>query len=396
MCFFRYSKPVDRQYGNCIHMSSSKHEGVGSSHIYLRTLLNMGEDDTLTLQIIDKHKACSLEELQCDATQKKGHQYVQIMKNGVETDWFIKTTTKHLFVERQKRKNCDHNAFELCVAMILSNMVLKFDKNSYDDILHANKEVYEPVLVGCSVETFKKYQYDLSTRNKDEVQKWINTFVHKVDTIIDNVNSIQRVYLEGKHIQSDTPKHLNHQKDTNADVFVEYRSGDEQKFIGISVKQTKGCPLCNLSIEKMCGDKLNEKKRTLRDLRVSICKNNGINKENYRIQRDDGMVNSLFYDALERTNDYWNSVRTVLEEYNTFFKDSILERLFPLNSNYPIYSFNGEMFKPLHRTSSFHSSLFTEQESYYFLKDGSRCKQAKMFYQLIVEDKRYKVEVRFN
>lgn len=396
MCAFRYSKSVDLQYGNQIYMSFSKQKGIRSFDIYLRKLLNMGEDDTLTLQMIDKHKAYSLKELQCDATQKKGRQYVQIMNNGIETDWFIKTYSKYLFVDRQKRKNCDHNAFEFCVAIILSNMVLKlFHKNSYDDILHVNKEVYASVLVGCSTEKFKKYQHDLSTRNKDKVQKWINTFVQKVDTIIDNVHSIQRVYLEGKHIQSVILKQLNHQENTNADVFVEWHSGVEQKFIGISVKQTRHCTLCNLSIEKMCGDKLNEKKKTLRTLRVSICKDNGINKTNYKIQRAYGSVNSLFYDAWEGTNAYWNSIRTMLKEHNTFFKDGILKRLFPLNSSYPIYSFNGEMFETLHRTSSFHSSLFTEHERYYFLKDGSRCKHAKMFYQLIVEDKRYKVEVRF-
>ena len=68
--------------------------------------------------------------------------------------------------------------------------------------------------------------------------------------------------------------------------------------------------------------------------------------------------------------------------------------MFPTELRYPLYEFDGSSFEKLNVSASSIVN-FVEHDDYYFDKNGDRRKAAKMFYKLVVNEKTYRVEIRF-
>ena len=396
---YKRAKTSDCQCGMPLCVSSSaEHGAIEMTHNELRELLAFTEDEKLSLHYSSKDTIASMIELQCGASSKNGKQFVDIFKDNVHTGYFIRCVKSKLFAKRSIRKNCDHNGFELCAALLLSNLVLDINQYTFDDICQSKLESYDGVLCGCSQEEYTKYLTDLQMRDPVAGQKWIDIFLNQIHSVI-HISTIRKIYLEGKHVHSKQIKELNKSGDTNADIFVECFCPTEQQstFTGLSIKQTHYCTLCNLSIEKMCREKeaLHPTAVSLEKTRKLICEQAGITKENYKLLRDCGKVNYLFYDAIDGKNEYWNIIRTTLQESADHFTNKIVNRLFPLDLNYKVYTFNGVSLKVLNRTQCASESSLTESNKYYFKKDGNKGKQAKMFYHLRAYGNTFRVEIRF-
>lgn len=62
---------------------------------------------------------------------------------------------------------------------------------------------------------------------------------------------------------------------------------------------------------------------------------------------------------------------------------------------YNIYQFDGKEYILLNANQSIKNMSFKHHEPYFYNKKGLRRNAAKMFYQLIINNKTYRVEIRF-
>jgi hypothetical protein len=294
---------------------------------------------------------------------------------------------------KNTRKNVDSNGFELIVALCTCDDCI-IDKKT---ILEKTYDVYKDILLGCNEEKFDKYKLDVEKRPSSIVDKYIRNFKSQISTVI--IDKVKYVYLEGKVLTTQQLKELNknvNNKKAKADVYIETQTGD---IIGISVKQDTNCTKTNFSVEKMIlsliSDEIskNELKDKITSKRKYILKTHDIDGKNIKECRD--KVNELFYDSLEQTNSYWNELRTQINNNIDAIKNELVNNIFPIDLPYKLYEFDGTTFERLDMVSSSKNIEFSEYEKYYFDDKGVRRKTAKMFYRLVVNEKIYRVEIRF-
>ena len=291
------------------------------------------------------------------------------------------------------RKNVDYNAYELVFALGLCDSSL----DTKVKIMDYSFEDASAKLKGCSEKSYKEYKNDVETRRPADIEKYLKNLHKNKSEVISE--EIENVYLEGKTLKTAELKTLNKNiddKQAKADVYVKLKSGT---FIGFSIKQDDACTKTNFSVEKMLveliSDQMKKKefKKEIADQRKQILKAHGIDNKNLKENRE--LANRLFYDSMEGTNAYWNALRNHIENKNTEIKHKLISNLFPVDLPYDLYEFGGDGFSKLNVSISDDNTSFKEHNPYYFDDKGTRRKTAKMFYKLVVNDKKYRVEVRF-
>ena len=315
-------------------------------------------------------------------------------------DWVVKPKKK-----KEKRKNVEHNGFELIVALCALDPALQ----TFEHILSASFKKYEERLRGCTKENFEKYKADTLARTESEVENYIKNFHMNFQSTIKG--DVKYVYLEGKNLRTEKLIKLNKgidRKKAKADVYIECVEkstfNGENKMYGFSVKQDKSCTKTNYSVEKilveLCGEE--EGKNLIKEmttLRRNILKKVGIDEKNYKQHQRGGTnkANQLFYDSLEGTNPYWNSMRESLEKNLNTVAKVLVNNLFPTELPYKLYEFDGTKFENLNGTTSSIVEFVEHKHYYYKKKKGGLVRKAaaKMFYRLVVNEKTYRVEIRF-
>ena len=296
---------------------------------------------------------------------------------------------KESLVSKRSRKNCDYNAFELIFTIVICNYTTNKITN-YTSILTFPYNEYKHILE-ISEDKFNKYMDDLRTRKRQVVDSWIANI--SIEGIFSK-QQIKKVYLEGKNCVNPTILNLNDDYiDTDrADVYVEL---NDNRFIGFSIKQNTKCTLTNYSVEKII--KENPIKgphlQPLNKIRKDLCDNAGINNTNYKENRD--KANRLFYDASSGENPYWNSVRETLKVDNDYIKKRLVEKIYPVNSPYDIYNYDGTSMIKLNVDVDNDTINLYENFDNYTMDGGEQRNAAKMFYKLEVNGKIMNIELRW-
>jgi len=294
-------------------------------------------------------------------------------------------------IPKKCRKDVENNGFELIFALCACDSSI----GNKSDIIDARFENYQSKLLGCSESDFEKYKKDVETRKPKVVDQYISKFKTGFSDMVSD--EVKYVYLEGKTLTTQKLKDLNTGFDTKqakSDVYIE----TDKEIIGFSIKQDKGCTKTNFSVEKMLGELISDKilkknfKKEIGDKRKEVLKSHGIDNKNLKENRN--KANEIFYDSLERTNLYWNALKEHLDNNREAIKNELIKNLFPTNLPYKLYEFDGSTFEKLD-VSNGDKTEFYEHEKYYYDDKNRRRKAAKMFYKLVVNDKKYRIEIRF-
>lgn len=297
------------------------------------------------------------------------------------------------------RKSTDNNAYELAYALafIYENETAETIKEkTYDEV----KE--QEVEIEISKHEFDNYMDDLKTRSNKNVNSYLTntrkTFKDKID------KKVKKVYIEGKKLKTRKLIDLNKNndlKEAKADAYVELEDGS---IIGVSIKQDKHCTKSNFSVEKMISEIINDKTmgKALSEARQTVIKNAGLESDARKLKlktttKDEkesirGKLNDLFRPSNE--NIYWNKVKEEIEKNNHEIANRIVRNLFPRNLGYELYEFDGSDFDRLDYNDEL-TTTFKEHERYRKTKKGEDRTAAKLFYQLKVNGKKYRVEIRF-
>jgi hypothetical protein len=289
------------------------------------------------------------------------------------------------------RKDVENNGFELIFALCTCDSSI----GNKSDIMNATFANYNGKLMGCSESDFEKYKKDVDTRKAKVVDKYISNFKSAFSNVVSD--EVKHVYLEGKTLTTQKLKDLNKGFDTKkakSDVYVE----TDSEIVGFSIKQDTSCTKTNFSVEKMLGELISDAtlkknfKKEIANKRKEVLKAHGIDNKNLKDNRD--KANEIFYDSLERTNLYWNALKEHLDNNSEAIKNELIKNLFPTDLPYKLYEFDGSTIEKLD-VSSGDKTEFYEHEKYYHDDKGNRRKAAKMFYKLVVNGKKYRIEIRF-
>jgi len=289
------------------------------------------------------------------------------------------------------RKDVENNGFELIFALCACDSSI----GNKSDIMDATFAKYNGKLLGCSEPDFEKYKKDVESRKPKVVDQYIRNFNSAFSDIVND--EVKHVYLEGKTLTTQKLKDLNKGFDTKqakSDVYIE----TDKEIIGFSIKQDKACTKTNFSVEKMLGELISDAllkknfKKEISDKRKEVLKSHGIDNKNLKDNRD--KANEIFYDSLERTNLYWNALKEHIDNNIDAIKNELVRNLFPTNLPYKLYEFDGSTIEKLD-VSSGDKTEFYEHEKYYYDDKNRRRKAAKMFYKLVVNGNKYRIEIRF-
>ena len=258
-----------------------------------------------------------------------------------------------------KRKNTECNAFEYLVARALSTEITF---NHPDDKI--------------------AYLKDLEGRTKRMIESYENAFRNEMKKY-EEFNQIKSVFLTGKYCHVPEICALNKQEnplEAKADVYALLNDGS---WIGISVKQSSKATKSNYSVQSMFSHTQN---LHLTNVKKQFLQSNGFTTFN---KSERSQVNKLFY----QDNPYWRELKTNIQEYNHCIKTFLYNKLYASSLRYPLFEFDS---KQLKRVSSEHADItFEEHEPYYYSKKGVRRNAAKLFYRLLINEKEYRVEIRW-
>lgn len=307
-----------------------------------------------------------------------------------------------------ERKNTDNNAFELVVAL----MPFYHNKTVSELISLDHSEISQYVNVPAT--EYANYMNDLKTRNPNTVKKYMDTLRRKVQSEFPD-ETITRTDLEGKNLKTNELKDLNTGKDkkeAKADVYFHLKKGETKRIIGMSVKQTKDCTKTNFSVEKMIFEITNDKqiRENLSELRKKVIIDAGLQGEakQLNIKRPDltkkelktlkdkirAKLNSLFSPKLNPGNLYWIALKRAVDERVQELAEKIVKNLFPSDLGYPLYEFDGIDFERLDVPKDTKITMKSSAR-YATKKSGDDRDAAKLFYQLKVDSKKYRIEIRF-
>ena len=282
----------------------------------------------------------------------------------------------------KKRKKCEHNCTEYIFAMLLIDRTI----HNYEDLLKLDN-INEKIVFNTS-EDKEKYVADINTRKINDINNYIYNFHIQIASFPEfALENIVKVYISGKSNKIKKINDLNKEIDTKkakADVYIEINNSTMYAF---SIKQNKKATKSNFSVQKMLS-KENNKQLTL--LRKKIIDESGICRTD-KTKRDE--INKLFY----KTNEipYWCELKKQINLHNLEIKKQLISYLFPIELPYDIFEFDGEKIKKLNETIDINAVQFYEHIPYYYDKSGKLRETAKLFYQLIIHEKIYRVEIRW-
>ena len=297
------------------------------------------------------------------------------------------------------RKSTDNNAYELAYALAF---IYENEKAETIKEKKYNEVINQDVGIEISEHEFDNYMKDLQTRQNKEVNSYLEnarkTFKDKIG------KKVKKVYIEGKKLKTKKLIDLNKDndlKEAKADAYVELEDG---KIIGVSIKQDKKCTKSNFSVEKMLSEIVNDKMmgKALSDARQTIIKNAGLESEAKKLklktttEEEKKNIRSQLNDLFRPSNEniYWQKVKEEIEKNNQEIANRIVQNLFPRNLGYELYEFDGSDFNRLDYDAELVITLH-EKSRYGRTKKGEERNAAKLFYQLKVDGKKYRVEIRF-
>tara|TARA_B110000091_G_scaffold211548_1_gene256413 strand:- start:43 stop:1086 length:1044 start_codon:yes stop_codon:yes gene_type:complete len=296
------------------------------------------------------------------------------------------------------RKNVEYSGCELIYAVcaLLPAVTTK------DEISNIEFNQISEKLKGCDKTEFDKYKEDVRSIKPKKVKTYIEN-IHKSSPPLPQTSDIQYVYLEGKTLKSPELIALNKgvdNKKAKADVYI--KKTTENKYIGYSIKQNDKCTKTNYSVEKILGDFIPNKqerklyKKQFSEARTGVIEDALGAKTVQKSQRKE--ANELFYNSLGDDNPYWSVIRSKIKANIDEIKKKLVESMFPTDSPYDMYEFDGIETSKLNITSDMDGVSFREHPEYYH--DGNdltkrRRQTAKMFYQLCVNGKKYRIELRW-
>jgi len=315
----------------------------------------------------------------------------------------------------KRRKNVDFNICELvdAILILIHSKTLPCD----NDISTINAEhIYEicqgwlntpqtvPPCICCNNAStdLQKYMNDFTTKFACVSKRIIafNTYVIKSPTSSLNgfkYTDVKCVYVSGKNNVHEKIRALNSRiniKQQKSDIYIEYTSGE---IVGWSCKQTSDATKSNYSVHKILGPDITKQ---LNQIKTTYLAENGFTKHS-KENRD--AVNRLFYPK-NKNNPYWIVIRDAIHNNNHTVLDELIKCLTCDTVPYPVYEFDGSSFYNVNNHNNLHheSSLgggggatFKEHDDYYKMKNGNERSTAKLFYQLCVAQKKYRVEIRW-
>lgn len=236
------------------------------------------------------------------------------------------------------------------------------------------------------------YINDICKKEKTQI---INKFIsnYKTSKDIDNIfdfkkDDIDCVFISGKTNKHTEINELNkniNKLEAKSDVYIKLNNG---KFVGISVKQSRDATKSNYSVQKMLGK---ENDKLLTNIRKSFLNSNGFTGLD-KSRREE--MNKLFYNSVY-PNPYWSKLRELILENKPMIVEKLVTSLYSSNVDYDMYEFNGSSFVKLNKKLDYSNVLFDEHEPYYFDNKGEKRNAAKLFYRLVIEEKKYRVEIRW-
>ena len=296
------------------------------------------------------------------------------------------------------RSSVEYNGMELVVPILL-----KYDVNNFaelvDKIQHMreNMNVYASVIVLNEPTDFEKYVEDIQKKEKI-INK--SNYITKFKELIKNrpefeTNNIKTIYVSGKTNKHAKIAELNKnikKIEAKSDIYVEFV---DSKICGVSIKQSKDATKSNYSVHKILGQMLGKEFETnLNNTKSKYLNDNGIMKFD---KNERAKVNKLFY-SQNKNNLYWEQLREIFANKNAEISKKLVELLYCSNSNYDVYEYDGDSFEKMnHSNDCFINSKisFEEYKPYYFDKKGKERNAAKMFCRLSIDDKTYRVEIRW-
>ncbi len=269
------------------------------------------------------------------------------------------------------RKTVEHNAFEWVVGCVLKQRLVKY--RPFDQTLILNKSGDKEL-----------YLEDLKNRPSKRVNHYQKQLVKELELYPQfHPDNIEHVYVAGKHCTIPDILQLNegvNALDAKADVYALLKDGS---WVGFSVKQDTKATKSNYSVHSMFSptDSLH-----LTQLKKRFLASHGF----HSFQKTErNKVNQLFY----TDNPYWSAIREGIQLHNTSIRTFLYDKLYSSSLHYPLYEFDSKKLTLLTKEMSVVS--FEEHVPYYFTKNGKRRNAAKLFYRLSINEKHYRVEIRW-
>jgi hypothetical protein len=288
----------------------------------------------------------------------------------------------------KKRKTVEYNGMELLCALLFVYADLTLE-NLEDCIANEKKLYHSAREEGVWCENFDSFKTDLLSK-KEKIPDYIRNFTFPPDV---SREMIRRVILCGKYFTHPDIVTLNQsfdRKHAKADIYIQLV---DNSWIGISVKQSEEATKTNFSVQKLLGDKSLDSELT--KIRTDYLVKNGFPTHD-KLKRDS--VNKLFYpeNPENPTNPYWNRVLSEIEIKKKEVLTGIIEPMFCREIPYPMYEYDGKHLICLNYNLLDLSQISLKHHlSYYYDTKGALRTCAKIFFQLCVFEKKYRVEVRW-
>lgn len=283
-----------------------------------------------------------------------------------------------------KRQSVEYNGMELLFAILLKYPEVNDMSSLW--LLLENETCLSNSILFNTTDDIKPYIKDIQTK-KHLVNDFMSNF-RKSEDLLKQLPFIDKVYLSGKINKHEEINVINKgldKKEAKADVYVKLVSGE---FIGFSVKQSREATKSNYSVQKMFGVETDNK---LTEIRHKYLNENGIICFD-KSQRS--KVNELFYPK-NTNNPYWEEIKKLIKENNKELSSKIVSYLHCTNVPYSMYEFDGNTVYKLNKEVKVDTVVFEEHLPYYYDSKEKLRDAAKLFYRLEVEDKKFRVEVRW-
>ncbi len=305
----------------------------------------------------------------------------------------------------KKRRNVDFNICELVDAILLTfhgkilTPVTTPPTNTENIRMLCQEWMDTQTIPSCirlnDFTDLSKYMSDMTSKTvciSQRIMAFEKLVIENAMNTVFKLSDMSCIYVSGKKNAHEKIRILNTGldiKQQKGDIYIEYTNGE---IVGWSCKQSSNATKSNYSVQKILGPTISD---SLNKIKSEFLTANGFptfSKE----QRD--QVNQLFYPK-NKENPYWIAMRNEIANNKTVIINELVKGLTGTTIPYPLYEFDGTTFHSLN--SSTHggnyasSTTFEEHAEYYKMKNGEERSAAKLFYQLCVCDKKYRVEIRW-
>jgi len=278
------------------------------------------------------------------------------------------------------RASTECNGCELLLAILLDQEKINDSTSLY---LIITEYIFETKIKFNTPDEKSEYFDNLLNLNTKLINCYIQNF-RKSCTI--SLDDIDLIYISGKKNYHPEIEELNKGidgKSIKSDVYIKLKNNT---FIGISVKQSNNATKSNYSVQSFF--KNEELDNELTSIKLKYLQENGFTK----FDKDERkLVNKLFY----VDNPYFNKLKEEILNHEEFIGKELCDLLHSSKiTHYPVYEFDGEsMYKVNNECQEMIS--FKEHLPYYMKKNGEKRNTAKLFYQLRIGPKCYRVEIRW-